>query len=311
MLSSDFIRLNKTNCVSNYILIKMSIKKHLRSSIIRISTIILLFLFACADAQTHRFIYEYRFVPDSTKTDHIITENTRLEIFRAHSEFVSDLIALRDSAILSSANKGNNSGDTAPSGKFNSKIWKGKTKVYTTESIGIEKFKVINDRELRWEISSDIETIQGYHCQKATLTYGARKWIAWFTREITIPDGPHIFRQLPGLIVKVTDLRNHHSFLLIANYQTFNQISYFKEEPLRKTYEVNRQQFNKKWNAFRANPIGGTEQFMLMNPQISSRQSYDSQGNERNMDEVRMEERKQAQKRVNDFNNFIDLELYR
>lgn len=289
----------------------MSIKYHLQSTHIRISTIMLLFLFTCAKAQTHRFIYEYRFIPDSTKTDRIITENTRLEIFRNHSEFVSDVNAKRDSVILSSTGINNIYGDIPPSGKFNSKIWKGKTKVYSTEMIGIERFKVLHDNELRWEIRGDIQTIQGYRCQQAVITYGARRWIAWFTGEIAIPDGPYIFRQLPGLIVKVHDLRNQHSFLLIANYPTSSQTSYFKEEPLRKTYEVNRQQFNKKWNTFRANPIGGSEQFMLMNPQISGMQSYDSHGNERNMDQVRKEERKQAQKRLNEFNNFIDLELYR
>lgn len=61
--------------------------------------ITILFLSNLCFAQSHRFIYEYKFVPDSTKRDIIIVENTRLEIFKGHSGFLSDVTAKKDSAI--------------------------------------------------------------------------------------------------------------------------------------------------------------------------------------------------------------------
>lgn len=54
-------------------------------------------------AQNHRFIYEYKYVPDSIKVDSVLTENMRLTIFKDHSEFLSEMRAKRDSAILRSS----------------------------------------------------------------------------------------------------------------------------------------------------------------------------------------------------------------
>lgn len=179
-----------------------------------------LFFLMNLNAQTHRFIYEYKFVPDSTRTDSIITENTRLEIFKDHSEFVSDLNAKLDSAILFSSEK--NSGEIGrdlPLGKFKNKVWKSKGKVYSTEFIGIETFKVLNKVKLDWKLTDETQYIQNYHCQKAVLNYGNRNWEAWFTNEIPIQDGPFIFQNLPGLIVQIHDSNKHHFFLLIANYK--------------------------------------------------------------------------------------------
>lgn len=89
--------------------------------------------------------------------------------------------AKRDSAILKSAEK--NTGEVGtdfPAGKFSNKVWKSKDKVYYTEFIGIETFKVLNDKKLEWQLTNEINNIQNYHCQKATLNYGNRFWEAWF-----------------------------------------------------------------------------------------------------------------------------------
>ncbi len=77
-----------------------------------------------------------------------------------------------------------------------------------------------------------------------------------------------------------------------------------------KSYEVTREQFNKKWNDFKKNPIGGSEQFMLMNPNIMVIKRFDENGKELNMNEVRAQEREQARKLLKKRNNFIDLKLY-
>ncbi len=262
-------------------------------------------------SQSHRFYYQYQFVPDSTKIDSIITETTRLEVFKDHSEFVSEMSAKRDSALTKSAEKQTGEIGTAlPDGKFKNKIWKSKDKMYSTEHIGIEPFKVINDKKFEWKLTNEVKKIQNYLCQKANLTYGKRIWEAWFTNEIPIQDGPHIFRDLPGFIVQMKDSKNHHVFELIGNAKTQNSNSNIIEKKMFRAIEVNRKQFNKKWQDFRKNPIGGTEQFMIINPQISQIRMYDESGNEMNMNDVRNKDREGAKKILKTSNNYLELDLY-
>lgn len=58
---------------------------------------------------------------------------------------------------------------------------------------------------LKWEIYEETDTIAGYHCQKATCTFRGREYIAWFSMNIPISNGPWKFGDLPGLILKVYD----------------------------------------------------------------------------------------------------------
>ncbi|WHF51932.1 GLPGLI family protein [Chryseobacterium gotjawalense] len=263
-------------------------------------------------AQTHRFIYSYQFVPDSTKVDSIITENTRLEVFKDHSEFLSDIVARRDSAIVSAIeNNQSQSSINLPDGKFKNKAYKSKKLTYTIENIGIQPFKVVRKINISWKLLNETKKIQGYNCQKAITYFGNRKWEAWFTAEIPIQDGPYIFGNLPGLIIQMYDLKNHHSFLLVENYKTANTTTNLVNRPYFIPLEIQELQFIKKWNEFRKNPIGGTEQFMLMNPNLLSGKRLDENGNEVDMRQQKREEQKYAEKQLQQNNNFIDLTLYK
>ena len=67
-----------------------------------------------------------------------------------------------------------------------------------------------------WQITSKIDTIHNYVCQKAICDFGGRTWEAWFTMEIPISDGPYKFCGLPGLILNVADTQNHYSFEFLS-----------------------------------------------------------------------------------------------
>ncbi len=55
---------------------------------------------------------------------------------------------------------------------------------------------------LDWTIADDsVRTILGYECLMATVDYHGRRWTAWFTPEIPLPDGPWKLHGLPGLIL--------------------------------------------------------------------------------------------------------------
>lgn len=53
-----------------------------------------------------------------------------------------------------------------------------------------------------WKITKEVSDIMGYKCYKATTRYGGRDWIAWFTPDISLSEGPWKLRGLPGLILK-------------------------------------------------------------------------------------------------------------
>ncbi|MGI9651791.1 GLPGLI family protein [Chryseobacterium sp. RLHN22] len=275
--------------------------------------ILFLVLSLFVNAQNHRFIYEYNYVPDSTKVDSTLTENMRLTIFKDHSEFLSEMKARRDSAILKSSQKvnGHIGTDLLP-GNLRSMVWKNRDGLrnFSTEFIGIESYKVLDENSLNWQLINETQKIQNYHCQKAVLQFGNREWTAWFTTELPFQDGPHLFRKLPGMIVVIEDSKKHHSFRLIANYKTSDDPKIEKNNKLMKTYEVTRKQFNKKWNEFRKNPIGMNEQFARITPQASDFKILDKTGKELDLNEYRKSEREATKRKVEKNNNFLDLSLY-
>lgn len=57
----------------------------------------------------------------------------------------------------------------------------------------------------KWTMLPGTDTIMGYPCNKAETTFRGRKWIAYYTFDISYSYGPWKFSGLPGLILKVTD----------------------------------------------------------------------------------------------------------
>jgi len=70
-----------------------------------------------------------------------------------------------------------------------------------------------------WKITEEIDSIFGYPCQKAVVSYGGRNYTAWFTMDIPVNDGPWKFYGLPGLILKVTDNDSLFQFLAVGLQQ--------------------------------------------------------------------------------------------
>lgn len=63
-----------------------------------------------------------------------------------------------------------------------------------------------------WKIWNDTLIVSGYLCKKATCHFRGRDFIAWFTMDIPINNGPWKFGGLPGLILKVYDSQKLYSF---------------------------------------------------------------------------------------------------
>jgi GLPGLI family protein len=66
-------------------------------------------------------------------------------------------------------------------------------------------FYIENIPQHTWQLHDDTVTIKEYLCQKATCEFKGRHYIAWFTSDIPINQGPWKFNGLPGLIMRIYD----------------------------------------------------------------------------------------------------------
>jgi GLPGLI family protein len=107
---------------------------------------------------------------------------------------------------------------------------------------------------LNWTITPAKATVAGYACQRATASYAGRQWEAWFTREVPVSEGPYKFYGLPGLIVKVSDTRQHYVFELakLTKPATERLITLPKKTPI----TTDRAAFRRALAAYNADPAG-------------------------------------------------------
>lgn len=66
----------------------------------------------------------------------------------------------------------------------------------------------------KWKITKERSKILNYNCIKATTTFRGRNYVAWYTEEIPLQNGPWKFCGLPGLIIKVADDQDAFSYQL-------------------------------------------------------------------------------------------------
>ncbi|MBR8703955.1 GLPGLI family protein [Porphyromonas levii] len=63
-----------------------------------------------------------------------------------------------------------------------------------------------------WSYLDSISVILGYECYLAECVFRGRRWYAWYTLDIPIPDGPWKLGGLPGLILDAYDSKQHYRF---------------------------------------------------------------------------------------------------
>ena len=115
-------------------------------------------------------------------------------------------------------------------------------KVY--DKIGTGNFMYEDDTKLQWELVNEKKQIAGFFCQKAQTFAFGRKFIAWFTTEIPISDGPYKFRGLPGLIVELYDDKKYFVFSLIRHLKNDNDaVVILPELRTRKLIETTKDKF--------------------------------------------------------------------
>lgn len=246
-------------------------------------------------SQNSSFVYEMNFKPnsDSSKTEKIIYF---LDIKNQESIFRSDKFRSSDSLRIKRGY--GNSADM----QFNNKqlyIYKNYEKNEINKYVFVpfidSKYTIKIKESLVWNITNEKSKIEEFDCQKAETNYGGRKWIAWFTNEIPIQDGPYIFRGLPGLIVDISDEKSDYYFKL-REVRNFSWKEFYLENAQK---EISWDDFKKFQKNFYDNPLG------VLNK--SDIQHYDEAGNSIETDFKKMKE--SIQKRIRNNNNPIELNL--
>lgn len=164
-------------------------------------------------AQTHRFIYEFQLKLDSLSNDYL-KDNMILDINQSDIKFYPYSYAETDSLNITKGQRNSIWEDHLPS------IIRKRNSNENTSLIFINDIFALQSLDkIDWKLHPDTKKVESYQLQKATTTFGGRHWVAWFSKQVPIGEGPYKFRGLPGLIFEIADDKNNFVFKLIKSRQ--------------------------------------------------------------------------------------------
>jgi len=171
----------------------------------------------------YKITYNYTFQIDSIDVNNTESETMLLLLSPQKSYFYSESIAVKDSIFQGKTLE--NMGGSIGFNKLRQQIPRNRVKfqiLKTKDSLSLNYYQKIKlttytyheKYSLEWKLIDEQKDIAGYTCNKATLNYAGRDYIAWYTYSIAITDGPYKFQGLPGLILEIADTKNQHHFLV-------------------------------------------------------------------------------------------------
>ncbi|KQT24106.1 hypothetical protein ASG22_08805 [Chryseobacterium sp. Leaf405] len=197
----------------------------------------IVFLSVIANAQTRiNYILQIRY-PDKTEKK-----------FSMNLDIQDDLVSFYDEELLKGMIKASKSNQLV---FHHTKTKENHLIVFTFET---QPFKIQSTNKINWELVNEFKQINQYKLQKATVTFGERKWTAWFCPEINIMEGPYNFRDLPGLIFELTDSENIFVYTL-TGIEKFKKDTKKLNFDLDKTQNITWEKYNKLMTDFFENPF--------------------------------------------------------
>ena len=200
------------------------------------------------------FFYSATFTPDSTNITIKGTDYMVLWVGDNYSVFESYYGYQLDSVQAAASSKTNNPKDVnldaligsvlsmkKPSYKFRiHKSWKDE-QITFYQNLFFDNYVFTQPLKMNgWKIEKEFKDILGLKCQKASIDYSGRSFIAWFTEDIPMSDGPYVFNGLPGLILEVKDTQNYYSFELVGVQKSIVEMD---KRVLPKTISLSKNQF--------------------------------------------------------------------
>lgn len=107
------------------------------------------------------------------------------------------------------------------------------------------KVKSSLDNFKNWKINDKYKKEENFDLHSADCNYEGTTWKGWYIKDMQIPDGPFIFKNLPGLLYSISDKENNYNFTLISIKKADNQLynldsKNIREMPLEKFKEFRR-----------------------------------------------------------------------
>lgn len=167
--------------------------------------------------------YQVDFLIDSTNVSTNKTELMTLLIGDHVSLYKSDQKAISDSLAKIEVNNSiatNSQNITInlskiPKANIKNEVYFKNDKLLVYDKIFRDLFSFEPNNKVVWTLTNETKKVDDYLCYKATGIYGKRKLEAWYTNSVPIPEGPYVFKGLPGLIIALNDIGNTYSFHLV------------------------------------------------------------------------------------------------
>ncbi|MCW3159770.1 GLPGLI family protein [Chryseobacterium oryctis] len=142
--------------------------------------------------------------------------------------------------------------ENAPRNRVRHNVYTENNETFISYRMARDTYTFKNTDVLSWTIdNNEKKEILGYKCVKATLKLNAQVWIAWFTYDIPINDGPYKFKGLPGLILKLNEKHGYFNFDAISISKSSQPIEF------KKGIMVSKEQFLKKREEYMNDPSQG------------------------------------------------------
>jgi GLPGLI family protein len=227
----------------------------------------------------YKATYEMSFQPDSNDAQRRVTGILwTLFANNEYSFIVNNEWYKRDSMVTATAAKGEafalaSIGTlmvTAPQPRATHRIFidRPNRRITTINTIHVNHYAYNDPLDIiSWQIEPETRLIGNLQTQKARGSFAGRDYIAWFTRQIPLPLGPHKFNGLPGLIVEIEDTRQHYRWELI-DFKPARQLVRVVPESVEATTWHD---FRTKQRKFRSDPVPFYEAMGFVFPEEARR----------------------------------------
>jgi len=208
------------------------------------------------DNFNYKVIYKLTYQLDSTDVDSEKSEYMTLFLGDEFSRYSSRAKSLTNRVVI----KGNTAyTPRAALTQFHYEIVKNYSQANLYYLLKIPKmedqFHYVQEKDLfNWKIESETKTLKDYKVQKATTSFAGRDYVAWFTPEIPISEGPYKFNGLPGLILEINDTQNYWNFEFFG-LKKLSPNKRFKLN-LKNYVHTNKEDLTELWYRYRRDPMG-------------------------------------------------------
>lgn len=233
--------------------------------------LLLLSLFICSQLRAqidqlvqydYKVTYDYTFQPNKQDSTIVITEGMLLEAGPLYSTFCSYKLFQRDSVMLAMDELMKKSSSPPmmprmPRPQIHYKIFKehpAKQLHYAT-AFGVKRASYQEILPVfDWQLEDGEDSVAGYSCKKATVSFAGRDYIAWYAPDIAIADGPYKFYGLPGLILAIYDKQQQHQFTVASIEKKPRAVMLAKWKGVYMQNFANKEAFNAYADKLKANP---------------------------------------------------------